>query len=414
MSEMTKDQLKEYVESIATQVLNKNVSADVAEVVRENVDKALSSPAPDAVAPHLFDDNQRGEKGETPAPEKGAGFACYARAIAGAHNDPEKAALIAESWGRPEIAAAIKKAMGSNVPTAGGFLVPPEFSSEIIELLRATGVVRSLGVSTVPMPNGTINIPRITSGATASYIGENVNIGATELETGQITLTFKKLAALVPVSNDLIRYAAPSADGIVRGDMIRALQAREDLAFIRGDGLSGTPKGLKNWIHGDNKFASGGTTLALVTTDLGDAMEKLMDAEINLSPQQGGTGDLNINAGWIFHPRQWKFLTTIQTGLGTHAFRDEMLRGTLWGYPFRVTTQCENTTVYFGAFAHAVIGESLNMMVDASQEAAYHDGSNVVASFSLDQTVIRVIAEHDFALRYDKAFALITTVTWGA
>ena len=414
MAEMKRSELKEYIESIATQVLGKNVNDDVAEVVKESVSEALKAPQQDAVAPHLFDDTQRGEDRDAPAVVKGAGFACYARAIAAAHNDPEKAALIAEEWKRPEVAAAIRKAMGSNVPTAGGFLVPPEFSSEVIELLRASGVVRSLGVSTIPMPNGTINIPRITSGATASYIGENTNIDKSELETGQITLTFKKLAALVPVSNDLIRYAAPSADGIVRGDMIRALQAREDLAFIRGDGLHGTPKGLKNWIHADNKFASGGATLALVTTDLGDAMQKLMDAEINLTPQQGGTGDLNINAGWIFHPRQWKFLTTVQTGLGTHAFRDEMLRGTLWGYPFRVTTQCENTTVYFGAFSHAVLGESLNMMVDASQEAAYHDGSAVVASFSLDQTVIRVIAEHDFALRYDKAFALITSVTWGA
>jgi hypothetical protein len=38
----------------------------------------------------------------------------------------------------------------------------------------------------------------------------------------------------------------------------------------------------------------------------------------------------------------------------------------------------------------------------------------VQATFSLDQTVVRVIEEHDFALRYDKAFALIQNVTWGA
>jgi hypothetical protein len=37
----------------------------------------------------------------------------------------------------------------------------------------------------------------------------------------------------------------------------------------------------------------------------------------------------------------------------------------------------------------------------------------VQAAFSQDQTVIRVLAEHDFALRYDKAFALLGNVTWG-
>jgi hypothetical protein len=53
-------------------------------------------------------------------------------------------------------------------------------------------------------------------------------------------------------------------------------------------------------------------------------------------------------------------------------------------------------------------------MVDATTEGAYYDGSSVQATFSLDQTVVRVIEEHDFALRYDKAFALIQNVTWGA
>jgi hypothetical protein len=52
-------------------------------------------------------------------------------------------------------------------------------------------------------------------------------------------------------------------------------------------------------------------------------------------------------------------------------------------------------------------------MVDASQEAAYNDGSSVQAAFSQDQTVIRVLAEHDFALRYDKAFTLISSTLWG-
>jgi HK97 family phage major capsid protein len=202
---------------------------------------------------------------------------------------------------------------------------------------------------------------------------------------------------------------------IVRDDMIRALSAREVLAFIRGDGLNGTPMGLKNWIASSNKFGANGTvSLAKVTTDLGNALKLIMDANITLIIQQGATGGVDVRPGWIFSPRVWKYLTTVQTSLGTYAFRDEMLRGTLWGFPYRVTTQCENSTVYFGCFAHAVIGEALGLMVDASQDAAYHDGSNVVAAFSQDQTVIRVIAEHDFALRHDTAFSLITGVTWGA
>ena len=149
-----------------------------------------------------------------------------------------------------------------------------------------------------------------------------------------------KLAALVPISNDLLRYSAPSADGVVRDDAVRAINAREDLAFIRGDGTSGTPKGLKSWIDPANQFAANGTvSLANVTSDLGKAMQLIMDANITLIIQQGATGTVDVRPGWIMAPRHWKYLTTVQTGTGQYAFRDEMLRGTLWGFPYRVTTQ---------------------------------------------------------------------------
>ena len=410
MPGFTEDKLTEFIDARIDSVIEQRMPKDLQEVIRENVATVLKENPGEGVPQQLFGEAEE----KTPKAEKGSGFACCLRALAAGRNDPEQAAKIAKSWGRLDVAEAFEKAMASNVPGAGGFLVPTEFSDEVIELLRASGVVRSLGPNIIPMSSGSIKVSKITSGSSASYIGENVNVPKSQVGTGQIHLTFKKLAALVPISNDLIRYSAPSADTIVRDDMIRALVGREDLAFIRGDGLDGTPKGIKNWIHADNKFASGGATLALVTTDLGDCMQLLMEAEIQLTMQQGSSPSIDARPGWMFSPQQWKFLTTVQTGLGTHAFRDEMLRGTLWGYPFRVTTQVEAGTVYFGAFAHAVIGESLGMTVDASQDAAYNDGSNVVAAFSLDQTVMRVLAEHDFALRHDKAFALITSVTWGA
>lgn len=417
MAMMTKEQLKDQIRDVTLPLIKETVGKDVADLVKEAVASALAASR--AESPDPAKQLIAAASGDASRQQKSLSFGAYVRALAGARNDKARAVKIAEAWGYRDVADAlsksVEKAMSAGDPLAGGILVPTEFSQEVIELLRASGVVRSLQPLTMPMTSGSIKVPRITSGSTAAYIGENTNIGKSEVGTGQITLTFKKLAALVPVSNDLIRYSAPSSDQIVRDDMIRALSAREDLAFIRGDGTSGTPMGLKNWIASSNKFAANGTvSLANVTSDLGNALKLIMDANITLIIQQGATGGVDVRPGWIFSPRVWKYLTTVQTGLGTYAFRDEMQRGTLWGFPYRVTTQCEDTTVYFGAFAHAVIGEAMGLMVDASQEAAYHDGSGVVAAFSQDQTVIRVIAEHDFALRHDAAFSLITGVTWGA
>lgn len=427
MAQMTREELKSMIGEVTIPLIKEYAGKDVAEMVKLAVKTELDGQ-PKAPADYVraLVDGGEGEGGEIrlvraghKGLEKGMLFARYVRALAAARNDKERAVKVAKSWGYHDVAeklqASNEKAMSAGDPLSGGFLVPIEFSQDVIELLRASGVVRSLNPLTIPMTTGSVKVPRITGGVTASYVGENSNITKSEMTTGQLTLTFKKLAALVPISNDLLRYSTPAADGVVRDDAVRALQAREDLAFIRGDGTSGTPTGIKNRVDPANKFTANATvSLANVTTDLGNALQKIMDANITLIISQGATGGIDVRPGWIMPPRVWKYLTTVQTGTGQYAFRDEMLRGTLWGFPYRVTTQCENTTVYFGCFAHAVIGESLGLIVDASQEAAYYDGSSVVAAFSQDQTVIRVIAEHDFALRHDKAFSLIDTVTWGA
>lgn len=429
MAGMTRNELTEHIKSVVAPLISDTVGRDVAELVRENVARELEkAPKPTNYAAQLF-----GAPAPTPEPpaEKGIKWARYVRALAGARGDKERAVKVARTWGYDDVAkaieASIEKAMSAGDPTAGGFLVPTEFSNDIIELLRASSTVRSLNPTTMPMPTGTVKVPKVTGGSTASYIGENTNISKSELETGQITLSFKKLAALVPISNDLVRYSSPSADAIVRDDCVGALAAKEDLAFLRYDGLAGKPKGLKHWINATNKFNGASTVnLANVTSDLGKCLRLIMDADINLVINQAGTGAVGVRPGWIFAPRTWQYLFTVQTSLGTHAFRDEMLRGTLLGFPFRVTTAIPITCtaaadtggsyseIYFGAFAHAVIGEAQGVIVDASSEAAYHDGTNVIAAYSQDQTVIRVIAEHDFALRYDKAFSLVQQVSYGA
>jgi hypothetical protein len=63
-------------------------------------------------------------------------------------------------------------------------------------------------------------------------------------------------------------------------------------------------------------------------------------------------------------------------------------------------------------FADVLLGESNALEVMASDVAAYYDGANVQAAFSLDQTVLRLIAHHDIAVRHEESLALMTAVKW--
>lgn len=356
--------------------------------------------------------------------DKGLRVARIVRALAASKGDHEKAAFYAK---KNFDDSAVVKALETGTGTAGGFIVPEEYSTEIIELLRPQSVVRRMGAVTLPMRTGTLNIPVLAGGGQAQYIGENTDIPKTEPSFGTIQLTFKKLAALVPISNDLLRYSNPAADMIVRDDLVMAIAEREDKAFIRGErATSGdpqlTPVGLRYWAPTTHVIEANQTVSAEnVAKDLGKLVLALKEANVRF-----------IRPGWLMSPRTEMYLLTARDTSGVYAFRDEMVTGKLFGYPYAVTTNIpenltvtvggtpvtDTTEVYLVDFADAIIGESTQLIIDASTEASYMDVVNstpvMYSAFSMDQTLIRVIAEHDFVMRHPESVAVLTAVKWSA
>lgn len=128
------------------------------------------------------------------AADNGLRVGRFVRAMAAAKGDPERASRIVASWGDEALA----KALAESVFSAGGAIVPEEFAVDVIDLLAARAVVRSMGAESIPMETGSITMPFLATGSTAAYVGENTNIGKTEQTFGQLKLTERKLAALVP------------------------------------------------------------------------------------------------------------------------------------------------------------------------------------------------------------------------
>lgn len=396
----------------------------MATMTKDDVEKLIREIAGDTVADlrkELEQVNRKhtqgilaGDESAQPKDDKQKGImaARYLRVMACAKGDPDRAIAQAKAWKDDKLV----KALSETVFEAGGAIVPEEYVAEIIDLLAAKAVVRSLGVETVPMNSGSMTLPFLAQGSSASYVGENQNIVKSEPQFGQLQLSAKKLAALVPISNDLLRDASPSADNIVRNDLVRSLTLREDLAFIRDDGTEYKPKGMRHWADASHVFAriKAGTaaTLAEITADLGKAVRLLEEANVAM-----------MRPGWIFPPRVKWHLMLIMDSNGNPVFKGEMEKGTLLTYPYRTTTQipsnlgvgANETEIYFADFSGLVIGENTQLLIDVFPGGAYHDGTNVVSGISLDQTLMRAIARHDFGARYrGKEISVITTVDWGA
>jgi HK97 family phage major capsid protein len=352
---------------------------------------------------------------EPPKPEKkGNKAARFVRALAGAKGDPERAArFVKEKW-NDEV---MEKALLESVFESGGAIVPDEYVAEIIDLLYAQTVVRGSGAMTIPMNSGSLTMPFLASGSSAEYVGEFRNIPTSQPEFGQLQLSAKKLAALVPISNDLIRDSSPQADTVVNNDMVRQLALREDLAFIRDDGTENKPKGMRHWVKDAHVFsrsqAGSTSTLAEVIFDLGRAIRMLEDENVPI-----------LTGGWLLTPRTKWFLQTLLDGNGNRVFWDEMMQGMLFGYPFRITTQIpsnltvnmtnDTTEIYFADFSSLVIAENTQLIIDVFEGGTYFDGSQMVSGISTDSTVIRALARHDFGARYrGKEISVIQEIDWG-
>lgn len=304
----------------------------------------------------------------------------------------------------------VARALSASAAQDGGFSIPEDVLPGVLELLRPASVVRSLNPTVLPMPNGQLTQNRLTSGTGFQYIGENKAAPVTSAKAGQMKLSAKKGAALLPISNDLIRYGGSQYNVAVTSDLVRAVAQGEDIAFIRNTGSSYSPRGLRWLANAANVIAANGTVnLANVTNDLGKLHLALRQANIAFT-----------RPGYIMSPRTEFYLMTVRDGLGNFAYRAEMLTGKLFNNPYRVTTQIpENLTdgtqseLYFVDFAEVVIGETMAMTFETSTEASYTDGSTTISAFQNDQTLVRVLVEHDINVNYDKAIAVLTGVTWG-
>jgi HK97 family phage major capsid protein len=430
----TLDQLSEHVKKTTLPLITEMMRTDgqkiMADAVEELVSKRYEQLKKDAPWMDALKDSTKEKSNFVGKKEREKGEAAgrFIRAVTKCQVDrrPLDAASIQaqlKAWGDDDIADIVEKdairqkaPMSVTSPTDGGFLVPEQFSQDVIELLRPQSVVRAMVGRTLPMPVGSINIPKITDGSTAYYQGENPNATKSALKTGNLKLTWKKLIALVPLSNDLVRYSSPGADAIVRNDMVRAIAQRENQAFLRDDGTNAGPKGLRYWASNSNiiDVSNPTNTIQTVATDLGRCVLQLVNANVPLS-----------KPGWLFAPRTWNYLRMLQTTTGAFIYQAEMNNGLLLGYPFKWSTQIPTnltdhgrttnggeSEIYFADFDDVMIGEAMSLRVDASMEATYVDGGNTVSAFSQDQTVVRAITEHDFAVRRDVSVCVMNGVTW--
>lgn len=295
-----------------------------------------------------------------------------------------------------------------NELTGGALVAPPEFG-EIIELLRAKEALVNAGARVVPIPpQGRMKYPRQTAASTTYWVGESQKITDSDIGTGEVSLQAKKLAVLIKAPNELMRFASPAAEALLRDDMTKSLALGLDLAGLEGAGGDNRPRGVLNYpdvqelvssdsrIDGDRLVAE-------------DAYRFIVAVE-------------EVNAefeGFIMRPMTWfKYhqMRSDAVSQGDKAglflfglIRDQsegVMKPSLAGYPVtkstlvsKVQTKGAGTGLTYmlgGMWSDMLIG-----MFGAVEFAATNVGDT---PFQHDQTWVRGILSADVALRHEASF----------
>lgn len=223
---------------------------------------------------------------------------------------------------------------GSNA--AGGFLVPTEFGGDMVDLREEYGVFRK-STKIVPMASDTRTDPRRTGGVTAYFMQES---GAgTEALKGwdQISLTAKKLMALVKYTSELAEDAYINIGDDLMGEINYAFALKEDQCGFIGDGGS-TYGGIEGILPKLLRVftTSGGTGLILAS---GNAYSEIVLADLmkvaGALPQYA-----ERDAKWYCSKRFWEEVIAkiILSAGGVSAL--ELIAGVrrqFLGYPVEIT-----------------------------------------------------------------------------
>ncbi len=296
--------------------------------------------------------------------------------------------------------------------TTGGALVAPPEMGELIELLRNKEALVNAGARVVPLPpQGRLKYPRQTAASTTYWVGENSPITESLIGTGEVTLQAKKLAVLIKAPNELIRFASPAAEALLRDDMTKSLALGLDLAGLQGAGGDTVPLGIINrpGINRINSSVQGANGDTLAGADVYRFIAAVEESNAEYE-------------GWIMRPKTlYKYYQlradAVTAGDKQGPFLFNLIReaqddtpATIAGYPVTKSTQVSTsqqkgtgttlTYVLGGMFSDILIG-----MFGAIEFAATTMGDT---SFVNDQTWVRGILSADVQVRHEAAFSLMS------
>lgn len=305
------------------------------------------------------------------------------RAITGA--EAEMHAELERRHGAPKhggilvpLAAFEKRA---NTTTSAPELVGTDHrADQYIGPLRASLLVKRLGVRTLSGLVGNVSIPKAGTGLSAGWVTEGQALPESDMDFAGVTLTPHHVGGITEMSRQLIQQSAPAIEDLVREDLSFAVAQAVDAAIVAGTGTGGQPLGI---------IGRAGVQEAELPASWDDVldMEQLL-AAINVTP-----------TGWYTTPA---VMTALRKILKAPTAGSDYIAtaSTIGELPAASSNAAPADTAILGDWSQVLLGQwgAVEILVNPYAETPYRRGG----------VLVRAMSTVDVAVRHEEAFVVAT------
>jgi HK97 family phage major capsid protein len=304
------------------------------------------------------------------------------------------------------------KAMNETVDADGGYLVPTELQVEVLRLANEGYGVARRDMRYLPF-SGAANkriIPKLGSSVNVFWTDEGAKKTGTTATFGVVTQTLKKLAAIVPLTEELFQDSVIDITSLVAELFLEAVVIEEDTQFFNGDGtvwlgILNTPT-VPTIVTTYNNFA------ALTADDLLDLQYKVKVSARRKAKYYVASSIMGVirkikdlNGNYIFSAATSNGPATI--------FGKEVIE--LEAFPGMELPTANQKNKGFVLFADlklgAIYGDKQSLRVKMLDQATITDadGTTVINLAEQDMIAMRVVQRCGFVITNEKAMAILKT-----
>jgi HK97 family phage major capsid protein len=241
--------------------------------------------------------------------------------------------------------------------TWAGPLVVTQPLNEFLELLRPRTLLgRIPGLRQVPF---NVSVPSQTTGGTYGWVGQNKPKPVTKADYATVTVPFAKAAGIIVLSEELVTLSTPSAEALVREEMIAGMGAFLDVQFndpAVAVAANVSPASITN---GAATAAASGVTAAAAKLDLAGRVAVFTAANI---PLEGSV--------WLMSDSNAFGLAMSMNALGQPLFPGMTAQGgTLFGMPVIVSNNVSTRVILMHA-PSILFADEGGVRIDVSREAS--------------------------------------------